>query len=407
MPRIGLEELVCRSVKLSTMADSGSRSARVASSKRLSARGVALEALVRIERDGAFANLVLGPILERSGLSQEDRAFVTMLVYGTTRMKRACDAVVDRFIAKEPDITTRQVLRLGAYQIVFAEVPVHAAVDETVAVAPFRSRGFVNAVMRRVASTPMQWPNDTVRMSYPNWIVERLISEMESSDLSAALEAMNRPAPVSKRFDGYIQDVSSQEVVASVGARPAETIVDVCAGPGGKATGLAATGATVIAVDISPVRAGLITANSNLTRHPLAVVVADARHLPFLDDCADRVLVDAPCSGLGVLRRRADARWRIQQSDIADLASIQASILEESAKLVRLGGVLVYSVCTLTAEESIDHVVPSGFEVVASAGDGDLPALGEHWEPFGHGARVLPHRIDSDGMVVLRYRRTS
>jgi 16S rRNA (cytosine967-C5)-methyltransferase len=119
------------------------------------------------------------------------------------------------------------------------------------------------------------------------------------------------------------------------------------------------------------------------------------------------VLVDAPCSGLGVLRRRADARWRIQESDIADLAIIQASILKESARLVRPGGVLVYSVCTLTAEESIDHAVPSGFETVPHEGDGDLPALGEHWEPFGHGARVLPNRVDSDGMIVLRYRRTS
>lgn len=391
----------------SIMPESRSVSKKEASSRHLSARKVALEALVRIERDGAFANLVLGPILERSGLSQEDRAFVTMLVYGTTRMKRACDAVVDRFIAKEPDITTRQVLRLGAYQIVFTDVPDHAAVDETVAVAPVRSRGFVNAVLRRVASTPMQWPSDTVKMSYPDWIVERLASEMEHSELVPTLEAMNRPAPVTMRSDGYVQDCASQDVVRSVGARLAETIVDVCAGPGGKATGLAETGAQVIAVDISPVRAGLVRANSISTGHPLAVLVADARQLPLLDGCADRVLVDAPCSGLGVLRRRADARWRIQQSDIADLASIQASILEESARLVRPGGVLVYSVCTLTAQESIDHAVPRGFDVVPHEGDGDLPALGEHWEPFGHGARVLPHTIDSDGMVVLRYRRSA
>lgn len=384
------------------MSDKG----RPVSTSQASTRKVALEALVRIERDGAFANLVLGPILERSSLSQEDRAFVTMLVYGTTRMKRACDAVVDRFVAKEPDITTRQVLRLGAYQIVFANVPAHAAVDETVSVAPVRSRGFVNAVLRRVVSTPMQWPSDTVKLSYPDWIVERLGAEMDPVELTLALEAMNRPAPVNKRSDGYVQDVSSQDVVRAVGARPEEVIVDVCAGPGGKATGLAASGAHVIAVDVSPVRAGLIRANSFSTQHPLAVVVADARRLPLSESCADRVLVDAPCSGLGVLRRRADARWRIQKSDIDDLAILQASILEESAKLVRPGGVLVYSVCTLTARESIDHVTPADFEIVPREGDEDLPALGEHWEAFGQGARVLPHRIDSDGMVVLRYRRT-
>jgi len=388
------------------MPDSDAVTRGTTNSRPLSARKVALDALVRIERDGAFANLVLGPILERSGLSQEDRAFVTMLVYGTTRMRRACDALVDRFIAKEPDMTTRQALRLGAYQIVFADVPDHAAVDETVAVAPVRSRGFVNAVLRRVAGTPMQWPNDMVRMSYPDWIVDQLASEMERSDLMSTLETMNRPAPVTKRLDGYVQDFASQDVVRSVGARPSEIVIDVCAGPGGKATGLAATGAHVIAVDISPVRAGLVLTNSISTRHPLSVLVADARHLPLPDGCADRVLVDAPCSGLGVLRRRADARWRIQKSDITDLVAIQASVLSEAARLVRPGGVLVYSVCTLTAQESIGHAAPSGFDVIATEGDGDLPGLGEHWEQFGHGARVLPHTIDSDGMVVLRYRRS-
>lgn len=188
------------------MPDSDAVTRGTTNSRPLSARKVALDALVRIERDGAFANLVLGPILERSGLSQEDRAFVTMLVYGTTRMRRACDALVDRFIAKEPDMTTRQALRLGAYQIVFADVPDHAAVDETVAVAPVGSRGFVNAVLRRVAGTPMQWPNDMVRMSYPDWIVDQLASEMERSDLMSTLETMNRPAPVTKRLDGYVQD---------------------------------------------------------------------------------------------------------------------------------------------------------------------------------------------------------
>jgi len=123
------------------------------------------------------------------------------------------------------------------------------------------------------------------------------------------------------------------------------------------------------------------------------------------DGTADRVLVDAPCSGLGVLRRRADARWRIQSSDIPVLADLQRTILYEASRLVRPGGLLVYSVCTLTAEESIDHGIPDGFEVVGREGDDDIPAFDDHWDDFGLGVRVLPFRNDSDGMIVVRYRR--
>lgn len=371
-----------------------------------SARAVALEALIRIGQDGAYANLVLGPILERSGLGREDRAFATLLVYGTTRMRRACDALIDRFIAKEPDARTREILRLGAFQIAFGDVPVHAAVGETVSLAPHRSRGFANAVLRRVASTPMTWRSEAERLSYPDWIVERLGVEIGADAVRAVLETMNSPARMTVRDDGYVQDVASQEVVDAVGARPGEVIVDVCAGPGGKATGLSSRGANVLAFDVNETRARLVAENANTTRRQVHVAVADARLLPLAESSADRVLVDAPCSGLGVLRRRADARWRIASQDIDVLADLQRSILDQSARLVRPGGVLVYSVCTLTSQESIEHPVPQGFAPIDPRGDEDLPPLGPHWETYGHGARLLPHRLDSDGMVLLRYRRS-
>jgi 16S rRNA (cytosine967-C5)-methyltransferase len=105
------------------------------------------------------------------------------------------------------------------------------------------------------------------------------------------------------------------------------------------------------------------------------------------------------------LRRRADARWRVTEDDVRDLASIQRDVLSASAGLVRPGGVLVYSVCTITAAESIDHAVPDGFDVVDRDGDDVLPALGPDWRPFGHGHRLLPHHADTDGMVIIRYRR--
>jgi 16S rRNA (cytosine967-C5)-methyltransferase len=109
------------------------------------------------------------------------------------------------------------------------------------------------------------------------------------------------------------------------------------------------------------------------------------------------VLIDAPCSGLGVLRRRPDARWRLVPGDVDDLVAVQQRLIDAAAPLVRPGGVLVYSVCTLTAAESIGHRFPPGWAA--------LPRPGGAWRPYGDGTRVLPHDADTDGMTVLRYRR--
>ena len=366
------------------------------------ARDVALESLRRIEDEGAYANLVVPALLNRSELATNDRRFVTELVYGTTRMRRACDALVDRFVATEPDVATRRVLRLGAYQIVFGGVPPHAAVSTTVELAPRRTRGFVNAVLRRIVSTPMVWPNDAVRLSYPDWIVQAFRDEVPDAD--TCLAHMNTPAPVSRRADGYVQDLASQWVVEAVGARPGELVLDTCAGPGGKATGLATTGVRVVAADANVARAGLVARNAVERSAPVAVMVADARRPALLESSFDRVLVDAPCSGLGALRRRPDARWRMAASDVDDLVELQAAILAASARLVRPGGALIYSVCTITARESIAHAVPEGFVVVGREAPG-LPALRAEWQEFGVGFRVLPHLTDTDGMVLVRYRR--
>jgi 16S rRNA (cytosine967-C5)-methyltransferase len=355
----------------------------------MNARQVAYRCLQRIDHDGAYANLLLQSELGRSRLSERDRGFVTELVYGTTRMRRACDALIDRFLVKEPQPALRTLLRLGAYQLHFAGVAAHAAVGETVELAPKAARGFVNAILRRVGDTPMDWPNAAVRLSYPDWIVERLRTEL-GDDAEAAMSRMNEPALVSVRDDGYRQDLASQWVAAAVEAAPAERILDLCAAPGGKATAMASNGAYVVAADLQMHRARLIQG--------VPVVVGDAAAPPFRPEVFDRVLIDAPCSGLGALRRRADARWRITEAD--ELASLQSRIIAAAAPLVRPGGWLVYSVCTLTAEESIDHPVPDGFEPVAEAPSSE-------WRAYGHGWRVLPHDHDTDGMVLIRYRRTA
>ena len=363
-----------------------------------SARAVALRCLQRIEDEGGYANLVVPAALDASDLEARDRAFVTDLVYGTTRMRRACDAVVDRFVVTEPDPATRRALRLGAFQLVYAGVAAHAAVSETVALAPKRTRGFVNAVLRKVARFPMTaWPDRATELSYPDWIVARLRDEL-GDEAEPALERMNEPAPVTVRDDGYTQDRASQWVAASVGAQPGERVLDVCAAPGGKSTALAASGAWVVANELGAARARLVRSNIDRLGADVAVVRADGTTPPFAPATFDRVLLDAPCSGLGALRRRPDARWRIRPSDLDELAALQRRLLAASAELVRPGGTLVYSVCTVTASESIDHPVPDGFELVS-----DRPA--GTWRPYGPGWRVLPHDDDTDGMVLLRYVR--
>ncbi len=367
------------------------------------ARRVALDALRRIESDGAYANLVLGPMLASSGLGDMDRRFVTELVYGTTRMRRACDAVIDRFVASPPDEATRSVLRLGTYQLVFAGVAPHAAVSETVGLAPKRTRGFVNAVLRKVARlsiAEMSWPSEGARLSYPDWIVDVFRDEL-GDDAVASLQRMNEAPPVTQRADGYVQDESSQWVAAAVEAGSGDLVLDVCAAPGGKATAMAAHGATVVANDQRVGRARLVAENAGALGLGLPVVAANGARPPFRPASFEAVLLDAPCSGLGALRRRADARWRIRASDIVDLAILQRQLLESAATLVAPGGRLVYSVCTITAAESVDHPTPAGFDV-----DPTPPSIGS-WRRFRQGWRVLPHDDDTDGMIMIRYRRTS
>jgi 16S rRNA (cytosine967-C5)-methyltransferase len=365
-----------------------------------SARRLAYDALRRIESGGAYANIVLGPMLDRSSLSPADRRFATDLVYGTTRMRRACDASVDRFVTVEPDPSTRTLLRLGAYQLASGVAP-HAAVAETVGLAPTRTRGFVNAVLRRVASSPAPpWPSLASELSYPDWIVDRLVDELGHADAVGALRRMNEAAIATERGDGYVQDLSSQWVAAAVEAGRGDLVLDACAAPGGKATAVASVGADVVAGDVRSGRARRLAANAaRLGAERVLTMVADATRPAFRAAAFDAVLIDAPCSGLGALRRRPDARWRIRPADVDRLAALQERMLRAAAPLVRSGGRLLYSVCTLTAAESIDHPVPDGFDV-----DPAPPPEGT-WHPYGHGWRVLPQDVGTDGMVLCRYRR--
>jgi len=361
--------------------------------------------LRRIEDEGAFANLVVPSTLDRSDLSRSDRAMVTDLVYGTTRLRRACDALVDRHISSPPDAATRRILRLGAYQWGWGGVPAHAAVHETVSLAPRRVRGFVNAILRRTVEGPppsdLKWPSLASQLSVPDWIYDLYVDEVGAEAAVASLARMNVPPAPVVRDDGYVQDRASTWVAAAVGAQPGELILDLCAAPGGKATALAAAGATVVAADLRTQRAGLIAENAQrlgFSSDQLSVIAADGTLPPFAESQFDAVLLDAPCSGLGALRRRPDSRWRVEPRDVDVLSSLQQALIDSATTLVKPGGRFVYSVCTINASESIDHGMPSGWEV------DDAPPEGQ-WQRFGHGWRVLPHDADTDGMVLMRYRR--
>lgn len=366
------------------------------------ARRVAYDVLVRIERDGAYANLALPAALARSSLDERGRRLATELTYGTTRMRRACDHMVDRFLLRDPDPATRALLRLGAYQLLATRIPPHAAVSATVDLAPGRSRGFVNAVLRRVAASEVVWPDEATRLSYPDWVVERLVADLGAADAMAALEAMDVAPAATGRADGYIQDLASQWVGEAVGAAPGERVGDLCAAPGGKATAMATTGAHVVAVDLHPHRARLVQANADALglRGRVAAVVADAADPPLRPASFDRVLLDAPCSGLGTLRRRPDARWRVAPADVDALAALQCRLVESAARLVRPGGMLVYAVCTLTAAETLGVDA----HVAATVAAEPLGPLGGPWQPYGRGSRLLPQAAGTDGMVIFRYR---
>ncbi len=370
----------------------------------VAARRAALGVLARVEDDGAYANLALRAALDRSELDQVDRNLVTDLVAGTIRRRRSVDALVDRFLDAPPPPAARRALRLGTYQLVYRDdLPDYAVVSTTVEASPSRFRGLVNAVLRRVAAAPVEFSSPAEELSYPDWILDRLEADLGVDVARAALEAMDEAPRVHRRDDGYTQDLASQWVAAAVGAGPGELVLDLCAAPGGKATALAGSGATVVAAEVNWSRVGLVvTAARSVGLDRTLVVAADGLRPPFRPGVFDRVLVDAPCSGLGVLGRRSDARWRLDDAAPERLAELQWALVGAAADLVRPGGSLVYSVCTLTAVESV------GVDERAARSRPDLVALeppGEPWTPVGRGALLLPQTAGTDGMALFRYRR--
>ncbi len=421
------------------MSTAGSRAPRRRgpASGRHTARGVALEALVAIE-GGARANLVVPDLLGASDLDGRDRGLVTELVYGTTRMRRALDWLAARYLRTATDATVQAALRMGAYQLTFLRVPPHAAVSATVAEVGGPGRTVVNAVLRRLSEEvergPVRWPDPATELSYPDWIVGRLAHDLGTGPARDAMSTMNQAAQVTTRADGYVQDRASQWVAAIVAGEGGDRLLDLCAAPGGKATALAygppspghgadsgplppasgtsapaegasasARPAIVVAGDLAMARTRVIAGNADdLGLANVVAVVADGLRPPWRPDSFDQVLVDAPCSGLGVLRRRPDARWRVQPGDVERLTRLQANLVSAALRLVGPGGIVTYSVCTLTRAETagVDHWLAQAYPECVPLAPPAAP-----WQPLGRGALLLPQAADTDGMYLLRVRR--
>lgn len=426
------------------------RAPRGPTRRRADARRVALDVIGRVRTTDAYANLVLPSAIRRAGLRPRDAALATELAYGTLRMLGTLDWIVSLHASRAPDPEVADVLRLGAYQLVYTDIPAHAAVAETVRLAPHRGRGFVNAVLRRVAGSDPPWPDPdddpvaalALRHAHPEWIVRLWLHELGREHTEALLHSNNVAPAVTVRattdgvadrlrgvglhvepgrwradtltvrgggapssWPGFaegafvVQDEASVLAGATLGPEPGSTVADLCAGPGGKTSQLAATGARVVAVELHHGRGRLVAQAA-----PDALVVTGDATSPPLRGGLDGVLLDAPCSGLGVLRRRPEARWRVRPDDVDGAADLQRRLAASALDVLRPGGVLVYAVCTVTRAETT-HVVD---ELLARA----PVAAAEHIHPTvprvlgeAPALQLLPHVHGTDGMFIARIRK--
>ena len=429
-------------------------------------RLAAFDVLTQVREEDAYANLVLPKMLRQRGIRGRDAAFATEITYGTLRTLGVLDAVIDAASTRPVeniDPALLDALRLGAYQVLYTRVEPHAAVDTTVRLVAEKVKGFANGLLRTLTrSTRESWlakaapkgevPELAFRHAHPTWIAESFARTIGIGELGAALEAdSERPkvhlaarpgemsaeelalitggeegkySPYAVYLDGgdpgalepvrqglaAVQDEGSQLIARAVVQAPIEgedtgRWLDLCAGPGGKAALMGALaridGARVDAVEIAPHRAKLV---AQLTDGlPVDVHVADGKK-SGLKPGYDRILVDAPCSGLGALRRRPEARWRKQESDIAELSVLQFELLSAAYELLRPGGTVVYSTCSPDLRETREVVDRAVCELGTEELDAHPLVPGMSDVGFEKSVQMWPHRHGTDAMffAVLR-----
>jgi 16S rRNA (cytosine967-C5)-methyltransferase len=411
-----------------------------------SARRVALAALKTWRKKTEFADTIISNLLSNAALESADRAFAVELFYGTLRNLTLLDFWIGELRSARVDVDLRDLLRLGLYQLFLANTPEHAAVYETVALAPKRRRPIVNGVLRSairrqelrdvVNSQPLD-----VRFSHPKFLIERWNEQFGEIDAKALCEWNNRPPPIYARInqltidrqgfleryrdahslphvsnfvdlpspaealnrgDCYVQDPSTAIACELSQPQAGEKILDACAAPGGKTAYLAElmeNNGLIVACDRDPDRLRLL--EENVKRLGVGIVKS-VRHdwtkdqIPSAiraDAPFDRVLIDAPCSNTGVMRRRVDVRWRLKPSDFARMRARQIQIVGAVLPLLKPKGTLVYSTCSLEREEN-EEVVRNLVEKMSI-----LQLEEERWS--------LPFRENFDGAFATRFRHNA
>lgn len=379
------------------------------------ARRAALEALTEWEDTSRYASDLIDDYARRLKLSPPDRGLAQDLLYGVIRNIYLLDEVIERFRRGSIKPQTRQLLRLGLYQLLLTGIAEHAALNETVELARQHERSLVNAILRNVQRQKSEllaeigtWPIED-RYSHPDFLIQRWTEQFGEAATAELCRWNNEPASVYARINPlvpgalervqsetepscvvagfpdflqlqgapnpdwiagglvYIQDPSTSLACRLLNPRPGETVLDACAAPGGK-TGLLAAlmenSGTIHATDSSESRLG--PTRDNLDRLGVKNVTVSqvdwrrpdaASGLPLFD----AILLDAPCSNSGVMRRRIDVRWRLQDRDFARQAQAQLELLRGVARVLKPGGRIVYSTCSIDRVENEEVVAASGF----------------------------------------------
>ncbi|KZK05496.1 16S rRNA (cytosine(9 67)-C(5))-methyltransferase [Lactococcus cremoris] len=370
------------------------------------ARQTALDVLNDIFGNDAYANISLDRNLRDSELSTVDKGFVTALVYGVVSKKALLEWYITPLLKKEPKPWAKMLLLLTIYQVLFMDkVPTSAAVDEAVKIAKRHdgqaTANFINAVLRNFMRSehrneePKDWET---KYSMPKLLLDKMVRQFGGKRTGEILESLEKPSHVSlRKIDPTveiagtrpslltetaliadsgnfsiteefqtgritIQDETSQLVAPQLELEGTEEVLDACAAPGGKSTHMAQylTTGHITALDLYEHKLDLI--NQNAQRQHVADKIttqkADATMIyeNFGPEKFDRILVDAPCSGIGLIRRKPDIRYRKESSDFIDLQKIQLEILNSASKSLKKSGIMVYSTCTIFDEENFDVV---------------------------------------------------
>ncbi|MGI8864833.1 MAG: 16S rRNA (cytosine(967)-C(5))-methyltransferase RsmB [Solirubrobacteraceae bacterium] len=432
------------------------------------ARRCAFAVIRRVFEQGAYTDRAL--ISEAAGLDARERALATALAYGTVQRRATLDHLVGRLCSRpvgELDPPVLAALRLGLFQLLFlGGVADHAAVNESVELIKGTGRGgaaMVNAVLRRATREGQEMlaqlddgtaAGAAVRHSVPVWLAEKWWTELGEVQARALMSAVNQPAEAAIRINELLSsadevrarlpvpargaaalpealvlqeafDVHGSELFAAGAVTPqsrasmlvarvlapaaGSRVLDLCAAPGGKTTHLAALmgdEGTVVAVERHPGRAEALRRTCARMHAGCVVVdVADASR-PLPDPGYDYVLVDPPCSGLGTLQSRPDRRWRASPEAILELARLQTGMLGVAGDATARGGALVYSVCTISREESED-VVEAFLGSHPEFQLEDLQAEYPQWRHPAAGSclQLTPHRDGTDGFFIAKFRR--